>query len=217
MKSTEPSGGSVADSAKGEKRRPGKSELFIKIGRKFFSAVDMDFELVAGSKSAAVFPSFPLGGLAGEIEQVSEIGIGVQLRRVPKSGLGNVLDSDANRTGSSMLSRNRAEYFGFLLMASSQNAEPPAELAADGRGADFGLGGVGAGTEAGGEEFEGVGFLGHGYSNDECWIFNSFRIDSGLVVSEHGPPFCGEAVFLETAVGFVGDGAFDKGGGEGGH
>jgi hypothetical protein len=34
---------------------------------------------------------------------------------------------------------------------------------------------------------------------------------------KQGAAFGGEAVFLEAAVGFFGDGAFDEGGGKGGH
>ena len=46
-----------------------------------------------------------------------------------------------------------------------------------------------------------------------CWIYSFFL---RLVVTKQSAAFGGEAVFLQAAVGFVGNGAFDEGGGEGG-
>lgn len=37
-----------------------------------------------------------------------------------------------------------------------------------------------------------------------------------MVLGKAGAAFCGEAVFLKAAVGFIRDGAFDESGGEGG-
>jgi hypothetical protein len=65
-----------------------------------------------------------------------------------------------------------------------------------------------------------------------CWVVNigwwigarsfpmmNFGLNSALLIQKFRSlcaPFGGEAVFLQAAIGFVGNGAFDEGGGEGG-
>jgi hypothetical protein len=47
----------------------------------------------------------------------------------------------------------------------------------------------------------------------------NFGLNSALLIQKFRSlcaPFGGEAVFLQAAIGFVGNGAFDEGGGEGG-
>ncbi len=55
--------------------------------------------------------------------------------------------------------------------------------------------------------------LGEEFPDDEFWI--KFSVANSKFRSLCAA-FGGEAVFLQAAIGFVGNGAFDEGGGEGG-